>query len=79
MIKFEIFGGEDCVYCQKAKQLLDEKGLPYDYFDIMKDFDAFDVLHDRIRRWETIPQIFYGERHLGGHDKLVQFLNEERM
>ena len=72
-MKFEIFGGEGCPYCVKAVKLVVEKGVDYTYKDINKDEEAFDQLVGRIKKWKTIPQIFYGTQHIGGYDDLVKF------
>ena len=78
-MKFEIFGGEGCPYCVKAKELLNDKNLPFSYFDINQDEEAFDQLVGRISKWKTIPQIFFGSQHIGGYDDLLKFLISFRM
>ena len=74
MIKYEIFGGEGCSYCVKAKELLQSKNIPHTYKDVNEDFEAFDQLVGRIGKWNTIPQIFFGGLHIGGYDDLVKFI-----
>ncbi len=59
-----------CGYCYSAKRLLAQKGVA---------FEEIDVSYDRARREEmvrraggrrTVPQIFIGDRHVGGCDDL---------
>lgn len=58
-----------CPYCVRAKQLLDSKGI--DYLEISVDGDR--ELRDEMTRKSgrhTVPQIWIGEKHLGGCDDL---------
>ncbi len=65
----EIYTGPSCGYCQRAKALLNRKKLPYREFDISVP-DHHLALLRRLPRARTIPQIFIGERHLGGCEDL---------
>lgn len=65
----EIYTGPNCGYCQRAKALLNRKKLPYREFDISVPDHHLELLR-RIPRARTIPQIFIGERHLGGCEDL---------
>lgn len=58
-----------CPYCVRAKQLLARKGATYREIDVSRD-DALrqDVMQRSGRR--TVPQIWIGERHVGGFDDL---------
>lgn len=65
----EIYTGPNCGYCQRAKALLNRKKLPYREFDISVPDHHLELLR-RVPRARTIPQIFIGERHLGGCEDL---------
>jgi glutaredoxin 3 len=60
-----------CPYCNMAKQLLKRKGV-FDIEEIAVDQVAGkrDEMVERTGR-RTVPQIFIGETHVGGHDDLV--------
>lgn len=30
-----VYGHEDCTGCKKAKEFLKERGIPFEYFDVM--------------------------------------------
>ena len=60
----EIFAGTGCSYCTKAKELCEARGLPYTYKNMDDDEEAFFQLHGRIKKWETVPQIFVGPIHV---------------
>lgn len=58
-----------CPYCVRAKQLLQRKGVAFR--EIMVDRDPEQRAHmERISGRRTVPQIFIGERHVGGSDEL---------
>ncbi len=58
-----------CPYCQRAKQLLTQKGLVFSEIDVDDDPAFRAQMTERSGR-RTVPQIFIGERHVGGCDDL---------
>ena len=65
----KIYTSETCPYCVRAKRLLQRKNVPYEEIDVSRDDDARMQLMQRTGR-RTVPQIFIGERHVGGSDEL---------
>ena len=75
MKKILIYTTAICPYCVRAKQLLQAKGLTYT--EIRVDLD--DAERDKMitlsgRR--TVPQIFFGEEHIGGCDDLYAYFKK---
>ncbi len=64
-----------CQYCQRARGLLSKKGLQFREIDIDDDPRLREEMIARSGR-RTVPQIFIGERHVGGCDDL--FALDER-
>jgi glutaredoxin 3 len=60
-----------CPYCSRAKALLDSKGAKYDEFVASMDADKRKEMLERSGGRSTYPQIFIGERHVGGCDDLM--------
>lgn len=58
-----------CPYCTRARQLLAAKGVTVDEIDIEARPDQRAVMMERSGR-RTVPQIFIGDRHVGGCDDL---------
>ena len=58
-----------CSYCSSAKQLLRQKRVTHTEIDITGDARARSLMIERSCR-QTVPQIFAGDRHLGGCDDL---------
>jgi glutaredoxin 3 len=57
-----------CRYCQAAKQLLSRKGVAYEEIDVSDDAKRAALVQRTGRR--TVPQIFIGDRHIGGFSEL---------
>ena len=58
-----------CPYCERARQLLVRKGAKVDEIDIEARPEQRAVMLQRSGR-RTVPQVFIGERHIGGCDDL---------
>lgn len=59
-----------CPYCQMAERLLKSKGVTeIEKIRIDLDPDKRDEMMSRTGR-RTVPQIYIGERHIGGFDDL---------
>jgi len=56
-----------CPYCERAKALLDRKGVSYTAIDV--DAAGRTEMIERSGR-RTVPQIFIADRHVGGCDDL---------
>jgi glutaredoxin 3 len=59
-----------CPYCRAAKELLDQKGVPFTEFEITKEPARHQEMLAKSGGNSTVPQIFIGERHVGGCDDL---------
>ena len=71
---FTIYTKPDCNYCVRAKDLLNMKGEPFLEIDISENVDAKERL--KSRGFKTVPQIFVGEKHIGGYSDLTQYIEE---
>jgi glutaredoxin 3 len=59
-----------CPYCVRARALLERKGLALREIKVDEDPSARDAMLARSGGRRTVPQIFIGERHVGGFDEL---------
>jgi glutaredoxin 3 len=65
-----IFATSWCPYCARARALLASKGVTVQDIDIEADpAQRVEMIRRSGRR--TVPQIFIGERHIGGCDDLL--------
>ncbi len=64
-----VYSTKVCPYCVQAKQLLESLGIPY--IEIFVDQDlALRQKMEEISGRRTVPQIFIGDRHVGGYTDL---------
>jgi glutaredoxin 3 len=59
-----------CGYCQRARGLLERKGVGIREIKVDEDPSQREVMVQKSGR-RTVPQIFIGERHVGGYDDLA--------
>lgn len=60
-----------CGYCQRARNLLERKGAEFHEIKVDEDTQQRDVMLQKSGGRRTVPQIFIGERHVGGYDDLA--------
>jgi glutaredoxin 3 len=64
-----------CPYCSAAKDLLKERGARFDEIDIEAVAGARQEMIQKANGRTSVPQIFIGERHVGGCDDLYALDN----
>jgi thioredoxin reductase (NADPH) len=77
---FEVWGRPNCVWCNRAKELIDERGLQYIYKEL--DETNIEQFKDYFPDKKTVPQIIVEEyssagwypRVIGGYEQLVEYL-----
>jgi glutaredoxin 3 len=70
MPKIKIYTTPICPYCVRAKALLKKKGASFEEVDVFMDTDARVEMESKSGGRYTVPQVFIGERHVGGCDDL---------
>ena len=70
MKKVVIYTGPMCSYCSAAKHLLNKKKISYEEVDIGFDDKKREEMLEKSNGAKTIPQIFIGEKHVGGYVEL---------
>jgi glutaredoxin 3 len=61
-----------CGYCARAMALLDRKGAKYEEIVASMDPEKRQEMIERSGGRATYPQIFIGERHVGGCEDLQE-------
>lgn len=70
MSEVRMYCTASCPYCMRAKVLLEKRGASIDMIRVDLDSALWDEM-EQITKRNTVPQIFIGERHVGGYDDLV--------
>ena len=68
-----------CGYCTAAKRLLDRKGVAYTEHDASFSPALRQEMIARANGRSTFPQIFVGDRHVGGCDDLHELERQGRL
>lgn len=73
-----VYGTDHCPFCLMAKRLLAGKGVQPVEIDVGADRALLGEMMTRSGR-RTVPQIFIGERHIGGYDDLLALDRKGRL
>lgn len=65
-----IYTTPTCPFCIRAKGLLRDKKVRFDEIDVGADPSVRAQMSQRANGRRTVPQIFVGDRHVGGCDDL---------
>ena len=69
MAKVTMYATSWCPYCDRARRLLAQKGAELEEIDVESAPEKRAEMQNRSGR-RTVPQIFIGDRHVGGSDDL---------
>jgi len=69
-IQVLIYSSSLCGYCYQAKSLLKKKNIPFQEIDIDEDFNKRKEMIAKSNGKTSVPQIFFGNIHIGGCDDL---------
>ena len=72
----EIYGKDNCPYCDKAKALCERKGLDYQYKLLSFDFTR-EEMFEMFPTARTFPQIKVDGNAIGGYTELEEIVNVE--
>ncbi len=64
-----VYVSDWCPYCQRAKSLLTQKQIVFNEINVEDDVKSREEMMARSNR-RTVPQIFIGDKHVGGCDEL---------
>ena len=75
-MKVLIYTKDDCIWCDRAKILLDSKKISYNEIDLSDDSERlkfYEKIGDNVK---TVPQVFIDDKRIGGFQDLKVFLDE---
>lgn len=67
--KVTMYSNAYCPYCGAARMLLKKKSIEFDDVSVTEDAAMFEEMRERSGR-RAVPQIFIGDRHVGGFEEL---------
>ena len=78
-----VYGKATCPHCIRAKDYLDDAGIMYTYFDVVKNPRALYEMIPRVKEIigektpVTVPQIWLDGKYVGGADELSKLLGRD--
>ena len=78
-MKILVYSSMLCPYCFAAKKLLKKLNLNYEEVLIDNDPKIKNQMIKLSNGRTTVPQVFFGENHIGGYDDLKNFYNEGKL
>jgi glutaredoxin 3 len=66
-----VYVSDWCPYCQRAKGLLAQKNVVFSEINVEDEPELREEMVARSNR-RTVPQIFIGDKHVGGCDDLFE-------
>lgn len=69
---FEIYGTQQCPWCDRVKNLIASYGMKYTYTDVGQSEEAQQMF--RQNQWRTVPQVLFQGKHLGGYEAVKAYL-----
>jgi len=67
-----------CSYCRRAIQLLEKRGANPEKIYLDEEPERRKEMLERTKR-TSVPQIFIGDRHIGGYTELVELDVEDEL
>ncbi len=74
-----IYTGPSCNFCAAAKRLLERNKLKFSEIDISSGENIRDEMIKKSNGQRTIPQIFFGDHHVGGYTELRALEKENKL
>jgi len=72
----EIYGTDNCTFCDKAKQLLQKYEKEYTYINVTETEDTTAAFFKKFPDVRTVPQVTLDDEfHIGGYQELEKWLN----
>ncbi|MBL8553248.1 MAG: glutaredoxin 3 [Phenylobacterium sp.] len=71
MSQVTIYTKPYCPYCIRALDLLEQKGVAFTQIEAAFDPEKRQEMIQRAHGRATFPQIFIGDRHIGGCDDMM--------
>ena len=75
-MKVLIYTKDNCIWCDRAKIILDSKKISYNEIDLSDDSERlkfYEKIGDNVK---TVPQVFIDDKRIGGFQDLKVFLDE---
>lgn len=73
-----MYSSDYCGFCFKARRLLESKGVSVKEINVDGNFRLREEMVEKSGRY-TVPQIWIGEKHIGGCDDLFRLEHRDEL
>ena len=77
--KVVVYTMDYCPYCERAKALLGQRGVPFAEIRVSEDNDAEWDRLEKLTGLKTMPQILHGDRVIGGYTDLAALDRQDQL
>ena len=74
-----MYTGPLCNFCDAAKRLFERNKLKFNEIDVSSSEKIRDEMIKKSNGQRTIPQIFFGDHHVGGYTELRALEKENKL
>ena len=74
-MKVEIYTKDQCIWCDRAKGLLNAYSIDFVEFDLSNDEERLKFYENIGNNVKTVPQVFIDDKRIGGYQDLKEWLN----
>ena len=71
---YHLITKEDCIWCDRAKELFKEKGEDFVVYDYKEHPMIMKLMFEA--RLKSVPQIWYNGTYIGTYENLVKWFEE---
>lgn len=71
----EVYGKQNCNWCVKTKEILDNYGINYKYYSVGEDV-GIDFVMESFPGVRTVPIVAVDGKRIGGYEELKQYLED---
>ncbi|MBK77293.1 MAG: ribonucleoside-diphosphate reductase [Actinobacteria bacterium] len=75
-MKIIVYSKDNCVWCDRAKNLLDSVEFSFEEIDLSNDNDRQEFYKKVGEGVSTVPQIYIDNERIGGFPQLVNWFEE---
>jgi len=75
-LKVKIYTKDNCIWCDRAKGLLDAHSIDFNEVDLSNDNERQNFYNKLGANVKTVPQVYIDNKRIGGYQQLKEWLDE---
>ena len=79
MLNTLVYTRPQCHFCQKLKDFLDEKDIPYDEVNVAESAELQAEMEGKTGGIGSVPQLFVGEQYIGDCFTVLSDAGQEKL